>query len=269
MGPGRDGKRTLRAASQPHVLNWSSPPPPPVARSWTPRVGGVERRLAARWALRLALVLVLVTALGFALALLAVVDRAVFDAVNSIGYGADWVFELLDPHERIYGGLLLLAIIAAFALRGPWMALGVALALMGAATLSYLLLEVVALATQRSRPEEIFDAILKPPGVEWGQASYPSGHVTVTTAMAAAAAMALPALRWPMIVVIVVIAWSRVAFGAHFPLDVLAAVVVGYASAACSVAVTAAAGLLPHEPCSDEHGADAVQHRRRRIHGSR
>lgn len=102
-----------------------------------------------------------------------------------------------------------------------------------------------AVLTDRPRPQATLTSILKPPGADWAQASYPSGHATVTTAMAAAAAFALPVLRGPMAGLAVVIAWSRVAFGAHFPLDVLAAAALGYASAAFSVRLATCVGLLP------------------------
>lgn len=210
-----------------------------------PRVTLPAPAYVGRWLGRLALVTLALALLGLALPLFASADRTAFDAINGLGYGSGWVFELLDPHERIYRGLMLLAIVVAFLLRGPWVALGVAVALIVAGTASYLLLEVIAVLTERPRPQAVFENILKPPGADWAQASYPSGHATVTTALAAAAGMALRVLRWPMALFVVVIAWSRVAFGAHFPLDVLAAVVLGYASAAFAVALTAAVGLLP------------------------
>jgi membrane-associated phospholipid phosphatase len=227
------------------------PSPPAVDRAWVPRLHPPRWALARGWLVRLVVITIALALLGIALPLLAPVDRAVFEAINGLGYGPGWVFELLDPHERLYRGLLLLAIIVAVALRGPWVAVGVAAALMAAATLSYLLLEVIALPTNRSRPQALLETILKPPGADWAQASYPSGHVTVTTAMASAAALVLPVLRWPMAIVTVVIAWSRMAFGAHFPLDVLAGALLGYAGAAFSVALFAALGLLPRaEPAA-------------------
>lgn len=47
-------------------------------------------------------VVVVLTGLGLALPVLVVIDREIFDAVDSAGYGEEWVFELLDPHERLY-----------------------------------------------------------------------------------------------------------------------------------------------------------------------
>ncbi len=226
-------------------------------REGVPDVRAVGWQFARRWFIRLALVTLALALLAVALPLVAPADRMLFDVVNGWGYGPDWVFELLDPHERFYRGLLLLAIIAAFWLRGPWTALGVASTLMCAATASYLLLEAIALLTDRPRPQAVFDDILKPPGADWAQASYPSGHVTVTTALAAGMGMALPALRWPMALVVAVVAWSRIAFGAHFPLDVLGGAVLGYASAAFSVALVAGSGLLPPPPPHARPSADA------------
>ncbi len=219
--------------------------PAPVARTWTPRLVGVGSTFGRRWLTRLGVVVTALTLVGLALPLVAEVDRAIFDEVNAIGYGASWVFELLDPHERLYRGLVLVAVVVAFVVRGPWVALGAAVAVMLAATVSYVLLEAIVVVVDRPRPQEVFESILKPPGADWAQASYPSGHVTVTTAMAIGVALVLPSLRWPMILVTAVIAWSRMAFGAHFPLDVAAGLVLGAVSAAFSVALTLRVGLLP------------------------
>lgn len=241
------GERVPEIASQ-RRCPLAPPSPPPVEPAWSPRLTAPSWGFVRRWLALLAGVVATLALLGLALPLLAPLDRVVFDAVNALGYGPDVVFELLDPHERLYRGLLLLAIIVAFVLRGPWIALGVAVALMSAATMSYVLLESIALLTDRPRPQAVFANIVKPPGTDWAQASYPSGHVTVTTAMAAASALALPVLRWPLALVTLVIAWSRIAFGAHFPLDVLAGAVLGYVSAAFSVALATGLGLLPSPP---------------------
>lgn len=241
------GQRVTEIASKPRP-RLAPPTPPSVEPGWSPRLTAPSGGFVRRWLALLAGVVAALALLGLALPLLAPVDRAVFDAVNALGYGPDAVFELLDPHERLYRGLLLLAMTVAFVLRGPWVALGVAVALMSAATASYVLLEAIALLSDRPRPQAVFANILKPAGADWAQASYPSGHVAVATAMAAASALALPVLRWPMVLVALVIAWSRIAFGAHFPLDVLAGAVLGYAAAASSVALAIGLGLLPRPP---------------------
>jgi membrane-associated phospholipid phosphatase len=76
-------------------------------------------------------------------------------------------------------------------------------------------------------------------------ASYPSGHLIVTTAMAAAAAAAVPWLRRPLLAYVVLVGITRVTFGAHFPLDVLVGAVMGYEIGLFSTALLARTPLLP------------------------
>lgn len=223
----------------------TAPSVEPTDAPWWPQPTRPSWSSLHPWLALLAVVVAGLTLLGMAAPLVAPVDHAAFEAINELGYGPDWVFELLDPHERIYRGILLLAIVAAFVRHGPWVTLGVAVAVMSSATISYLSLEAIALLSDRPRPQEVFEDVLTPPGVDWLQASYPSGHATVTTAMAATTAFTSSFLRWPMIAFALVIAWSRIAFGAHFPLDVVAAVALGYTCAAFAVVLTADVGLLP------------------------
>ena len=58
--------------------------------------------------------------------------------------------------------------------------------------------------------------------------SFPSGHVAVTTALALATAALIPKLRYVMWTYAVVIAFTRLAYGAHFPSDVILGFVLGY-----------------------------------------
>ena len=59
--------------------------------------------------------------------------------------------------------------------------------------------------------------------------SFPSGHATVAFACATVLALAVPRLRWPLLALATVIAFSRVYVGVHYPLDVLAGAVLGVA----------------------------------------
>lgn len=67
----------------------------------------------------------------------------------------------------------------------------------------------------------------------------------VTTALAAAAATALPALRAPLAAYVAVVAFTRVLFGAHFPLDVIVGTLIGLQSGRFSAALVTSIGLLP------------------------
>jgi membrane-associated phospholipid phosphatase len=83
---------------------------------------------------------------------------------------------------------------------------------------------------------------------DWSHiASYPSGHLIVTTALATVAAAAVPKLRSALLVYVVAVGATRVLFGAHFPLDVVVGTALGYELGLLSVAMVASAGWLPAE----------------------
>ena len=77
--------------------------------------------------------------------------------------------------------------------------------------------------------------------------SFPSGHLIVTAALVAAAATMAPACA-PRFVYLAAVAITRVAFGAHFPLDVAVGAVIGWQVGLFSVALARAAKLLPAAP---------------------
>ena len=66
-------------------------------------------------------------------------------------------------------------------------------------------------------------------GGHWSHiASFPSGHMVVTTAIVVAGIAAVPWLRAPLWIYCGVIGLTRITFGAHFPLDVVAGMAFGY-----------------------------------------
>jgi membrane-associated phospholipid phosphatase/MFS family permease len=200
------------------------------------------------WAPRLGALLLAAIALGLAMPLFQPLDNALFLAVNGLGDGPEWLYLALDPHARNYVLLTALTVIAAaIVLRRPLHVLGAVLGVVLAAYLAGAAIEIVKLFVDRARPEEVLGGqVLLAEGRSWAHlASYPSGHLIVTTAMASAAAAAVPALRQPLIVYTVVIAVTRVLFGAHFPLDVLAGTVLGYEIGLFAARLMASARLLP------------------------
>jgi membrane-associated phospholipid phosphatase/MFS family permease len=204
-----------------------------VLRAWMPRLGAVV--LAA-------------IALGLAMPLFQPLDNTLFLALNGLGDGPAWLYQALDPHARNY--VLLTAttiVVAAIMLRRPRYVVGAALGVVLAAYVAGAAIEVVKLFVERARPEEVLGGqVLLAEGRSWAHlASFPSGHLIVTTAMASAAAVALPILRKPLIAYVVLIGLTRVLFGAHFPLDVLAGAVLGYEIGLFSASLMASARLLP------------------------
>jgi membrane-associated phospholipid phosphatase/MFS family permease len=204
-----------------------------VLRAWMPRLGAVV--LAA-------------IALGLAMPLFQPLDNTLFLAVNGLGDGPEWLYQALDPHARNYVILTLTTIVAAaLVLRRPRYVLGAALGVVLAAYVAGAAIELVKLFVERARPEEVLGGqVLLSEGRSWAHlASFPSGHLIVTTAMASAAAVALPVLRKPLIAYVVLIGLTRILFGAHFPLDVLAGAVLGYEIGLFSARLMASARLLP------------------------
>jgi membrane-associated phospholipid phosphatase/MFS family permease len=204
-----------------------------VLRAWMPRLGAVV--LAA-------------IALGLAMPLFQPLDNTLFLALNGLGDGPEWLYQALDPHARNY--VLLTAttiVVAAIVLRRPRYVLGAALGVVLAAYVAGAAIELVKLFVERPRPEEVLGGqVLLAEGRSWAHlASFPSGHLIVTTAMAAAASVALPVLRKPLIAYVVLIGLTRILFGAHFPLDVLAGAVLGYEIGLFAASLMASARLLP------------------------
>jgi membrane-associated phospholipid phosphatase/MFS family permease len=212
--------------------------------------GRLRRPTAAflqAWALRLSALVAGTLALGLLTPVFEPLDREFFLAINSLGDGPEWVFSALDPHSRNYVLLALLAVVAASFMR-PRRAMGAAFAVVFAAIFSDLLLQSVYLLFDRPRPEEVVGSqALLAEDRTWSHiASYPSGHLAVTTAMAVAAMMVVPALRIPLWTYVGAIALTRITFGAHFPLDVAAGAFFGYEIGLFSVALARAIGVLPH-----------------------
>jgi undecaprenyl-diphosphatase len=157
-------------------------------------------------------------------------DQAVFRAINGVGPGPDSLWSALDPHTRNYLLLILLAVGAA-ALTSPKSVPLVFGRVFGSALLAWALLEAIYAVYDRPRPEETV-AEISLNGHSWAHLnSFPSGHMAITAALAVATALGFPRLRYALWIYVAAVAWTRVMFGAHFPLDVLAGTALGAASA--------------------------------------
>jgi membrane-associated phospholipid phosphatase/MFS family permease len=216
------------------------------------------RAFGRLWSGRLAALVAGTLLLAACTPLLAGLDHRGFTAINALGAGPTWVYEALDPHSRNYVLLCLLAVVTAAAVRGG-RAGGTALAVLVAALFSDVLVQAVYLLYDRPRPEEVLSSaqVLLVEGRSWAHiASFPSGHLVVTTAIAVAAMSAVPRLRGLLWAYVAAIALTRITFGAHFPLDVAAGLVFGAVVGRFSAALAHAMGLLgPPAPLVARTGA--------------
>ena len=149
------------------------------------------------------------------------------------GPGPELLFDVLEHPARNYA--LLGAIILGAALLTRPHKLGRLFALeLVSVGIALALLQALYAVFDRPRPSEVFERaeIALAYGHNWASIeSFPSGHMAVVTALAASAWFAIPQLRGILVAYIVLNAFTRVSFGAHFPADVVAGAALGYGSA--------------------------------------
>lgn len=206
----------------------------PVRDTWRVLVAILRPRprqlgFATRWTLRFAVLVAGTLGVAASLPLLQPLDERLFLEVNALGAGPEWIRDALDPHTRNYILLCLAATLGA-ALHSRRAAMGAALATTIAALWSDVLVQLVYMLVVRDRPEEVLGAqALLVEGGRWAHiASFPSGHMVVTTAIVAAGMLCVPWLRAPFWIYCGIIGLTRITFGAHFPLDVVAGLAFGY-----------------------------------------
>ena len=232
-----DTLRVVRAILSPAAS------PPPVTSAASASLRDVTRE----WAPRIALGMLFAWTVAAALPLLSAIDNRLFVAINGLGDGPEWLYQVLDPHSRNY---LLLASAAAVAVligtRRLRFAFGALLAMALAGVFSDLVLEVIQLAVDRPRPEEALGAeVLRSHGRHWSHIpSFPSGHLIVTTALVCTAAAMAPRLRPVLLIYLAAVAVTRLTFGAHFPLDVHVRTILGWEVGLFAVAVMRATRLV-------------------------
>ncbi len=155
-------------------------------------------------------------------------DASVFRTLNDVG---DTWARLLDPLARLASPLALTLFAVGAALfvvlwnRSP--APLVAGAAAGAA--AWIVANAAKLVVERPRPyETLADAVLRQSPAHG--TSFPSSHTAVTVAVVTALMPFLPKpARVVAIGYAVLVAWSRVYLGVHYPLDVLAGAGIGLA----------------------------------------
>ena len=220
------------------------------------RLHAPEAHWLVRWGVELVALAAVLLAAGHLLGRTALqrLDEAVFELVNSLGPGPELLWDALNPHTRNYVLLGVLAAVTA-AVTSIRLVYPVVALVVASAVVSWGVLELVYAGFDRPRPEEVLgpgQIVLE--GNSWGHLeSFPSGHMAITTALAAAIALAFPRLRAVLWAYVAAVAFTRVLFGAHFPLDTVAGVVLGYVVARVVYALFVEAGVL--ERRRTEHGA--------------
>jgi undecaprenyl-diphosphatase len=146
----------------------------------------------------------------------------------------DWVVDhrvwILDPFFQALSyagsfGLIWLAIavaISGFSWSRPWLWTRVGAAILISESISGALKQLF----ERDRPavaDPDPETLVELPATF----SFPSGHATVSFACATTLALAVPRLAVPLYALAVLISFSRVYVGVHYPLDVLAGAVLG------------------------------------------
>ncbi len=94
--------------------------------------------------------------------------------------------------------------------------------------LSALISNLIKLSTKRPRPYQIDEKILTPV-IDSGGYSFPSGHTTEVFALAMAVFLLFrnPFLRFFSFIWAIWIAYTRMALGVHYPLDILGGIFTG------------------------------------------
>ena len=95
-----------------------------------------------------------------------------------------------------------------------------------ALAISHLAVHIVKRLVHRARPVSL--PLIAAPD----RFSLPSGHATASLAITATLAIALPAFAIPLIGIGLLVGWSRVVLGVHYPGDVLAGQLIALATVA-------------------------------------
>lgn len=169
-------------------------------------------------------------------------DTAIFEALHGLGATPKAIESLLvEPSLRNYVVIVLVASLLGARLWGRTTPMRTLLLVAGAGVVAYVGVRTCWALWERPRPEEVLD-IDPVGGHSWAAyPSFPSGHVAVTTALALATAALVPKLRFLLWGYAVVIAFTRLAYGAHFPSDVILGLGLGWLAVRTTIAPLSAA----------------------------
>jgi membrane-associated phospholipid phosphatase len=167
-------------------------------------------------------------------------DLSLFRVLNDVPPA---VASVLTPFVHLFlpvGIVIVVVLIAGFVVAWDRSVLPVAAGAVAGGG-AWVLANAAKLIANRPRPYQVVaDAVLRQPPAHG--TSFPSSHTAVTVAVVIALVPFLPrALAWVAIAYAVLVGWSRVYLGVHYPLDVLAGAGIGMAVGG---AVMVALGVL-------------------------
>jgi membrane-associated phospholipid phosphatase len=171
---------------------------------------------------------------------LAGIDESLFLALNGLGHGPDLLDDVIvGPDFRNYALLAVATTAAAIRWRRAKVLRSLGLVAL-AGLLAFAMVRCIWALWDRARPQEVLDDAAVG-AHDWAPyPSFPSGHVAVWLAMALVIGVLFPRSRLPLLALVATVALTRIVFGAHFPSDVLAAVVIGWAAARAAVRIVPA-----------------------------
>ena len=148
------------------------------------------------------------------------INQVLFPLWNLSPQAPGWLVGLARWVSGVLTNVAVLAVFATLARPGPWRRLGWQMLL--ALALAWLVARGIHTAWPQPRP------FMLGQGQQWimhsPSASFPSRHATIGMAFGLTGLLAAPR-RWVGVLCLLaglLIGWSRVALGVHFPLDVLA-----------------------------------------------
>ncbi len=142
----------------------------------------------------------------------------------------------LNTRALIWVVAALVVALASRAGRG-WRLMGVWRVLLAVMLASVVANDVVKPLTPRDRPYQV-DSRISVVGRAPSGSSFPSGHAATATAGAIALGFVAPGLRWAGWAFAVLVLLSRVYLGVHYPTDLVAAALIGWACAWLATAGT-------------------------------
>lgn len=100
---------------------------------------------------------------------------------------------------------------------------------------SHLIVQLLKRTIVRDRPAEVceLEATVREPD----RYSFPSGHATASMAVALAYGAAFPTFAAPLLLLAILVGFSRIRLGVHYPSDVLAGQLIAGATAAVTLSV--------------------------------